>query len=88
LLKIVVAEEYWSHYSGNKWFHQNKHPKLTEILPYNHISQVVLTEKDSEKAKIEAASTGEEARLRASLEEVKGELAHIKDQHVWFFNLY
>ncbi|TVU39332.1 hypothetical protein EJB05_12745 [Eragrostis curvula] len=43
--------------------------------------QVVLTEKDSEIAEIEAASTGEAARLRASLEEVKGELAHIKDQH-------
>jgi hypothetical protein len=45
---------------------------------------VVLTEKDSEIAEIEAASTGEAVRLRASLEEVKGELAHIKDQHVWF----
>ncbi|KAK3124977.1 hypothetical protein QOZ80_7BG0598130 [Eleusine coracana subsp. coracana] len=43
--------------------------------------QVVLTEKDSEIAEIEAASTGEAARFRASLEEVKGELAHIKDQH-------
>ncbi|KAK3126999.1 hypothetical protein QOZ80_7AG0566730 [Eleusine coracana subsp. coracana] len=43
--------------------------------------QVVLTEKDSEIAEIEAASTGEAARLRASLEEVKGELGHIKDDH-------
>ncbi|XP_062190187.1 protein GRIP-like isoform X2 [Phragmites australis] len=43
--------------------------------------QVVLTEKDSEIAEIEAASTGEAARLRAALEEVKGELAHLKDQH-------
>ncbi|XP_066390763.1 protein GRIP-like isoform X3 [Miscanthus floridulus] len=43
--------------------------------------QVVLTEKDSEIAEIEAASTGEAARLRAALEEVKGELAHLKDEH-------
>ncbi|KAG2645289.1 protein GRIP-like isoform X1 [Panicum virgatum] len=43
--------------------------------------QAVLTEKDSEIAEIEAASTGEAARLRASLEEVKGELALLKDKH-------
>ncbi|WVZ65888.1 hypothetical protein U9M48_015179 [Paspalum notatum var. saurae] len=43
--------------------------------------QAVLTEKDSEIAEIEAASTGEAARLRAVLEEVKGELAHLKDEH-------
>ncbi|KAF8759226.1 hypothetical protein HU200_010256 [Digitaria exilis] len=42
--------------------------------------QAVLTEKDSEIAEIEAASTGEAARLRATLEEVKGELAHLKDE--------
>ncbi|CAN6168041.1 unnamed protein product [Urochloa humidicola] len=43
--------------------------------------QAVLTEKDSEIAEIEAASTGEAARLRATLEEVKGELAHLKYEH-------
>jgi len=43
--------------------------------------QVVLTEKDSEIAEIEAASTGEAARLRAALEEMKGELVHLKDEH-------
>lgn len=50
--------------------------------------QVVLTEKDSEIAEIEAASTGEAARLRAALEEVKGEVAHLKDEHVCFSILY
>ena len=50
--------------------------------------QVVLTEKDSKIAEIEAASTGEAARLRAALEEVKGELAHLKDEHVCFSILY
>ncbi|PNT75145.1 hypothetical protein BRADI_1g28167v3 [Brachypodium distachyon] len=43
--------------------------------------QMLLTEKDSEITEIEAASTGEAARLRATLEEVKGELAHLKGQH-------
>ena len=47
----------------------------------------MLTKKDSEIAEIEAASTGEAARLRASLEEVKGELAHLKDEHVCFSKL-
>ena len=49
---------------------------------------MVLTEKDSKIAEIEAASTGEAARLRAALEEVKGELAHLKDEHVCFSILY
>jgi hypothetical protein len=43
---------------------------------------MVLAEKDSEITEIEAASTGEAARLKATLEEIKGELAHLKDQHV------
>jgi len=32
---------------------------------------------------MEAASTGEAARLRAAVESVKGELSHIKEEHVW-----
>ncbi|XP_015647561.1 protein GRIP isoform X2 [Oryza sativa Japonica Group] len=43
--------------------------------------QMLLVEKDSEIAEIEAASTGEAARIRAAMEELKGELAHLKDQH-------
>lgn len=43
---------------------------------------MLLVEKDSEIAEIEAASTGEAARIRAAMEELKGELAHLKDQHV------
>jgi hypothetical protein len=34
------------------------------------LSQVVLTEKDSEITEIETASSGEVARLRATLEEI------------------
>jgi hypothetical protein len=43
---------------------------------------MVLAEKDTEITEIEAASTGEAARLKATLEEIKGELAHLKGQHV------
>ncbi|EMS49867.1 hypothetical protein TRIUR3_22943 [Triticum urartu] len=43
--------------------------------------QMVLAEKDSKITGIEAASTGEAARLKATLEEIKGELTHLKDQH-------
>ena len=43
---------------------------------------MLLTEKDSEITEIETASTGEAARLKATLEEIKGELAHLKGQHV------
>lgn len=43
---------------------------------------MVLAKKDSEITGIEAASTGEAARLKATLEEIKGELTHLKDQHV------
>ncbi|PWZ26315.1 hypothetical protein Zm00014a_043002 [Zea mays] len=37
----------------------------------------------SEIAEIEAASTGEVARLTAALEEMKGELAHLKGEHAY-----
>ncbi|CAM0905825.1 unnamed protein product [Alopecurus aequalis] len=43
--------------------------------------QMVLAEKDSEITEIETASTGEAARLKATLEETKCELAHLKGQH-------
>jgi len=33
---------------------------------------------------MEAASTGEAARLRAAMESVKGEISHLKQEHVWF----
>lgn len=46
-----------------------------------HSLQMVLAEKDTEITEIEAASTGEAARLKATLEEIKGELAHLKGQH-------
>lgn len=32
---------------------------------------------------MEAASTGKAARLRAAVETVKGEIAHLKNEHVW-----
>ena len=76
----------WSQYDGNKWWIVNNQSYL-EFLHIIILSQAVLTEKDSEIAEIEAASTGEAARLRASLEEVKGELALLKDKHVCFSNL-
>lgn len=32
---------------------------------------------------MDAASTGEAARLRAAIESIKGELTHMKNEHVW-----
>lgn len=64
-----------------------KYSKQAHLADFFHmiiLFQAVLTEKDLEIAEIEAASTGEAARLRATLEEVKGELAHLKDGHVCF----
>ncbi|XP_010918236.1 protein GRIP [Elaeis guineensis] len=43
--------------------------------------QMLLAEKDSKIAEMDAASTGEAVRLGAALEEVRGELNHLKDQH-------
>ncbi|XP_062144224.1 protein GRIP [Alnus glutinosa] len=43
--------------------------------------QVLVAEKESKIAEMDAASTGEAARLRASVETVKGELAHLKHEH-------
>ncbi|XP_068309605.1 protein GRIP-like [Pyrus communis] len=43
--------------------------------------QMLVAEKESKIAEMEAASTGEAARLRATLETVKGELAYLKHEH-------
>ncbi|XP_012456225.1 protein GRIP [Gossypium raimondii] len=43
--------------------------------------QVLLAEKESKIAEMDAASTGEAARLRAVVESIKGELAHLKHEH-------
>lgn len=46
--------------------------------------QTLLAEKDSQIAEMDAASSGEAARLGAALEEAKGELIQLKDKHVIF----
>ncbi|KAI0489042.1 hypothetical protein KFK09_028883 [Dendrobium nobile] len=43
--------------------------------------QMLLAEKDSKLAEIEAVSSGEAARLVAALEEAKGEVIQLKDKH-------
>ncbi|ANM71083.1 Golgi-localized GRIP domain-containing protein [Arabidopsis thaliana] len=43
--------------------------------------QVLLAEKESKIAEMEAAATGEAARLRAAAETLKGELAHLKSEN-------
>lgn len=43
--------------------------------------QVLVAEKESKIAEMEAASTGEAARLRAAVESLKGELSHLKQEH-------
>ncbi|ESQ31074.1 hypothetical protein EUTSA_v10003686mg [Eutrema salsugineum] len=43
--------------------------------------QVLLAEKESKVAEMEAAATGEAARLRAAAETLKGELAHLKAEN-------
>ncbi|XP_022741967.1 protein GRIP-like isoform X2 [Durio zibethinus] len=43
--------------------------------------QVLLAEKESKIAEMDAASTGEAARLRAAVESIKGELSHLKHEH-------
>lgn len=39
-------------------------------------------EKDTKIAEMDAASSGEAARLRAAMETLKGEINHLKDEHV------
>ncbi|XP_019420180.1 PREDICTED: protein GRIP-like isoform X2 [Lupinus angustifolius] len=43
--------------------------------------QVLVAEKESKIAEMEAASTGEAARLRAAMESVKGDISHLKQEH-------
>ncbi|KAG9145227.1 hypothetical protein Leryth_008182 [Lithospermum erythrorhizon] len=43
--------------------------------------RTMVAEKDSKIAEMEAASSGEVARLRAAMESIKGELAHLKNEH-------
>ncbi|KAF8011350.1 hypothetical protein BT93_J1833 [Corymbia citriodora subsp. variegata] len=52
--------------------------KATEMISS---LQVLLAEKESKIAELDAASTGEAARLRAAMESVKGEVAHLKREH-------
>ena len=44
--------------------------------------QILLAEKESKIAEMDAASSGEAARLRAAVETVKGEISHLKQEHV------
>lgn len=43
--------------------------------------QVLIAEKESKIAEMDAASSGEAARLRAAMETIKGELVHLKHEH-------
>ncbi|OVA19557.1 GRIP [Macleaya cordata] len=43
--------------------------------------QVLIAEKESKIAEMDAASTGEAVRLKAAVESAKGELAQLKDEH-------
>ncbi|KAH0970987.1 hypothetical protein GBA52_023143 [Prunus armeniaca] len=43
--------------------------------------QMLVAEKESKIAEMEAASTGEAARLRAAVETLKGDLTHLKHDH-------
>ncbi|XP_039009490.1 protein GRIP-like isoform X1 [Hibiscus syriacus] len=66
-------------------------PILAEILAiqtgldlfFNSVwkDKVLLAEKESKITEIEAASTGEAARLRAVVESIRGELSHVKLEH-------
>lgn len=44
--------------------------------------QGLIAEKESKIAEMDAASSGEAARFRAAMESVKGELIHLKQEHV------
>lgn len=52
-------------------------------ISLNMLFQVLIAEKESKIAEMDAASSGEAARLRAAMETVKGELVHLKHEHVW-----
>lgn len=44
--------------------------------------QGLIAEKESKIAEMDAASSGEAVRFRAAMENVKGELIHLKQEHV------
>lgn len=44
--------------------------------------QKLVAEKESKLAEMDAASTGEAARLKAAMETIKGEITHLKHEHV------
>lgn len=46
--------------------------------------QLLIDEKDKKIANLDAVTSGEVARLGATLEEMKGELAQLQDTHVLF----
>lgn len=52
--------------------------------PYLFYFQALIVEKDTKIAEMDAASSGEAARLRAAMETLKGDLNHLKNEHVWF----
>ncbi|CAA0819980.1 Protein GRIP [Striga hermonthica] len=43
--------------------------------------RALIVEKDTKIAEMDAASSGEAARLRAAMEKLKGELSHLKNEH-------
>ena len=43
----------------------------------------MIAEKEFKIEEMDAASSGEVARFRAAMETVKGELIHLKHEHVW-----
>lgn len=51
--------------------------KATETITY---LRALLAEKESKIAEMDAASTGEAARLRAAIETIKGEVKHLKSE--------
>lgn len=55
------------------------------MMVLEHIFQELVAEKESKIAEMDAASSGEAARLRAAMETVKGELAHLRNEHVGSF---
>ncbi|CAK9321374.1 unnamed protein product [Citrullus colocynthis] len=56
----------------------NDRNKATETISS---LQELVAEKESKIAEMDAASSGEAARLRAAVETVKGELAHLRNEH-------
>lgn len=55
---------------------------LTEYSFFYSLLQKLIAEKESKIAEMDAASGGEAARFRASMEAIKGEMTHLKDEHV------